>query len=198
MILAGGLATRMEGEAKGLLTVHGRPIVDRVAEALRASTDQLRLAIGDADSPTALPDVPRVRDVFALAGPLGGIHAALSTTGGDVIACAWDMPYVSARLLLELRSLGEQGYDAVVPCSDDAGRLEPLCAWYSASVLPVIERKLRAGDWSVMDLVGACNSYTVPVERVRQFGDPGALFLNVNSPNDLALARSSPLETIER
>ncbi len=187
----------MDGKPKGLSVVAGRPIVERVADALEQVTDRLMLAIGDSDA-AALPGVPRVRDVVSSAGPLSGIHAAMRETRTDVLVCAWDMPFANAPLLGALRRLGENGLDVVMPCGED-GLPEPLCAWYGASALPVIERSLNAGArGSIMEALHDCTVHIIPADLVRTFGDPRMMFHNVNTPDDLADARSASMEINDR
>lgn len=185
VVLAGGLATRTQGAAKGLWIVEGVPIVERAAAALRGVTDALLLSIGDRDVPSALPGVARVRDAVPSAGPLAGIHAALRASGGDVIVCAWDMPFVEPALLAELRRAGEQGYDAVIPAGDH-GYPEPLCAWYSHSVLPAVERRLASSaSGNIVAALAGCTLHIFPTAAVRHFGDPHTMFLSVNTSRDL-------------
>lgn len=196
VILAGGAASRFGGAPKGLERVAGRRIIDRVATALREVTDELLLVANAADASDWLPGVRVVPDQRAGAGALGGLHTALSQAAGPVLLVAWDMPFVSAALLGELRRLGEGGAaapraDAVLPESDGSRRgVEPLCAWYATSCLPAIEQALDAGDLRVVGFHDAVRIVRMPIERVRDFGDPARLFSNVNTPADLAAAES--------
>jgi molybdopterin-guanine dinucleotide biosynthesis protein A len=166
-------------------------IIDRVANALRLVTDDLLLV---ANAPTAaswLPGVRTVRDVRTGAGALGGLHAALTHAKSDILLVAWDMPFVSAALLGELRDRGErEDADAVLPASDSSGRgVEPLCGWYATRCLDAIEASLARDDLRVVGFHAAVRVVTLPEERVRAFGDPARLFSNVNTPADLEAAR---------
>lgn len=195
VILAGGGATRFGGAPKGLERVDGRRIIDRVAAALRDVTDDLLLVANATEAVAWLPGVRTVRDVREGAGALGGLHSALSHAADPVLLVAWDMPFVSASLLGELRRLGEVAAapraDAVLPESDGSRRgVEPLCAWYAPSCLPAIEQCLNAGDLRVVGFHGAVRVTRMPIERVRDFGDPARLFSNVNTREDLAAVES--------
>lgn len=185
VILAGGRATRFGGAPKGLAEVAGRRMIDRVADVLRETCDELLLV---ANAPTASAWLPGVRvaaDVIPDAGSLGGIHAALSHARDAVLVVAWDMPFVTAGLLAELRALGEDGADAAAAEGDGPARLEPLCAWYAPSCRPEAERRIRAGDLRASALLDAVRTRLLPLERVRTHGDPARLFLNVNDPRAL-------------
>ena len=198
VILAGGGATRYGGLPKGLERVGGERIIDRVATALRGATDEL-LLIANADGAAAwLPGVRVAADVRPGEGALGGLHAALTHARGDIVLVAWDMPFVSAALLAALRARGARdAADAVLPESDGSRRgVEPLCAWYSSRCLPAITAALDAGDRRVIAFHDAVRTVRFGLDDVRAFGDPARLFVNVNTPAELAWAESNaPLMT---
>jgi molybdopterin-guanine dinucleotide biosynthesis protein A len=188
VILAGGAASRFGGLPKGLERVGGRRIIDRVAAALREVTDSLLLIANADDAASWLPGVRTERDVRVGFGALGGLHAALVHAESDVLLVAWDMPFVSATLLGEMRRIGSgEAADVVIPESDGSRRgVEPLCAWYSARCLPAVERTLDAGDLRVIGFHELVRVHRLPLARVSDFGDPQRLFSNVNTPADLA------------
>ena len=189
VVLAGGLATRYDGRAKGLERVGGRRILDRVAAALAAAADELLLVANDPAAGEWLPGVRVAADVRPRAGSLGGIHAALVHAGGPALVVAWDMPFVTAPLLRALREHGDDA-DAVVPESDSKRGLEPLCAFYGPACVPAIERRLDAGDRRVIAFYDDVRLRRLDAAAVARFGDPALLFLNVNSPAELALAEA--------
>jgi molybdopterin-guanine dinucleotide biosynthesis protein A len=191
VILAGGGATRFGGAPKGLETIGDQRIIDRVASVLRLVTDELLLIANAPNATTWLPGVRTERDVRTGAGALGGLHAALTHARADIVLVAWDMPFVSAALLGEMRDLGErEGADAVLPASDSSGRgVEPLCGWYSARCLGAIEASLDRDDLRVVGFHRDVRVKTLSAERVQAFGDPRRLFSNVNTPADLEAAR---------
>jgi molybdopterin-guanine dinucleotide biosynthesis protein A len=189
VILAGGLASRYGGAAKGLVRVGGARIVDRVAEALAGAADDLLLIANDPAAEGWLPGVRRATDVLPGQGSLGGIHAALVHAGGPALVVAWDMPFVPAPLLAALRALGERAdADAAVPESDSRRGVEPLCAYYAPACLGPIERRLAAGDRRVFALYDELRVARLVAAQVERFGDPARIFMNVNAPDDLAVA----------
>ena len=187
VMLAGGLATRYGGRAKGLERVGGRRVIDRVAEVLALATDDLLLIANDPAASGWLPGVRVESDVRPGSGSLGGIHAALSHAGGAVLVVAWDMPFVPGRLLEALRAVGEIA-DAAVPESDSRRGVEPLCAYYSERCLAPIERRLDIGDRRVVSFFEDVRIARLPATEVATFGDPALMFMNVNSPDELSLA----------
>lgn len=188
VILAGGGATRFGGSPKGLAPVLGIRIIDRVAEALRTTTDALLIIANDPAAPAWLPGARVMTDLRPGEGALGGVHAALAHAATDILLVAWDMPFVPAALLAALRARGEAlGEDAVLPESEGSGRgVEPLCAWYSRRCLPAVTASLDAGDRRVVAFHDAVKVGRLSHDEVAAFGDPVRLFANVNSAADLA------------
>lgn len=190
VILAGGLATRYGGAAKGLLEIEGRRIVDRVRDALALASERLLLIANDDAASAWLPGVARAADVRPGLGSLGGIHAALVHAATPVLVVAWDMPFVPATLLRALRALGEAGADVAVPESGSRRGVEPMCAWYAPACLPAIDRALDRDDRRVIGFFDDVKVARLPAAEVARHGDPERLFMNVNAPEDLALAEA--------
>jgi len=189
VILAGGRASRYGGLPKGLERVGSRRIIDRVAGTLRHVVDDLLLIANAPEADAWLPGVRRRPDVIADAGSLGGIHAALSHAQSGVLVVAWDMPFVPVELLRRLRAMAAT-FDAVVPESESKRGVEPLCAYYAAACLAPIEQRLQRGDRRVVSFFDDVRVARVPYEQVQRYGDPNIMFMNVNSPDELALANS--------
>lgn len=189
VILAGGAASRYGGLPKGLERVGGRRIIDRVAAALGEVTDDLLLVANDPAAPEWLPGIPVQRDIVPNAGGLGGIHAALHRARQPVLIVAWDMPFVPSGLLARLRELGDSA-DVAVPESGSRRGIEPLCAFYAPSCLPAIELSLADDDRRVIGFHDRVRVARLPAGEVSAFGDPELLFMNVNTPDDLALAEA--------
>lgn len=188
MILAGGAGSRFGRGPKGLASVAGARVIDRVAGALRETTDDLLLVANDPAADAWLPGVRRVADVRRDVGPLGGIHAALAQCARPVLVVAWDMPFVPAPLLAELRRHGAAGAIGVVPESVD-GRLEPTCAYYAPECGPAIEQWLDGGRSGAAAFLAQCEGVRrLSVAEVAAFDDPARIFLSINTPAALERA----------
>ena len=197
VILAGGAASRYGGRPKGLERVGGRRVIDRVADALRDAADTLLLIANDPAAHEWLPGLPLAPDVRTNCGSLGGIHAAIVCAGQPVLVVAWDMPFVPAGLLRALRDAGARA-DAALPESGSRRGVEPLCAYYSPACVPAIERRLDANDMRVISFFEDVRVERLPEREVRRFGDPAVLFMNVNAPDDLALAERHAADGLDR
>jgi len=167
----------------------GVRIADRALAALRdASTAPLVIA-NDPAAAEWFPGERIVADETPGLGPLGGLATALhAAEGAPILVVAWDMPFVTAELLRELRRRGEAGARAVVPVRGTDGWAEPLCAWYAASALPICRALLEAGARRAGALLDALlpDAETVGDEELARFGDPARLFTSVDTPAALA------------
>jgi molybdopterin-guanine dinucleotide biosynthesis protein A len=126
--------------------------------------------------------------VLPVRASITGIHAAIAGAGTDVIALAWDMPFVPVELIREMQSRLRGNTTAVVPIVD--GRPEPLCAAYSVDAAARIAALVDGGTLKVGDILGRLPGVAwVADEELSQFGDPAVMFFNVNTPADLDRAQ---------
>lgn len=127
------------------------------------------------------------------AGPAAGIlGAADARPGCDLLVLACDTPRVPSALLRAL--IAEEG-DWVVPVWGEEERLEPLCALYRRGALEALDEQIRRGVHAVHRLAGAPDLH---IRRLRDrfleaFGPPPELFLNLNTPKDLAILQEEEL-----
>lgn len=188
-ILAGGPASRFGGLPKGLQTVGGERIIDRVARSLRSTTDRLLVISNDPHAGEWLGDATSAGDLLPGRASLIGIHAALSRSRGAVVVVAWDMPFVPPTLVAELAARLRSGATAVIPFGRNGP--EPVCAAYAGDALPHVERLAASGALTLSALVEELpNVERISVGEVTRFGDPDVIFFNVNSPEDRARAEA--------
>jgi len=185
-ILAGGGATRFGGRDKSALLIDGRTSRERQMEAIAPLTDDLQIVVSSASARdhAARASARCIADIVPGCGPLGGLHAALTAARPDtlfLIAC--DMPYVSTAFIEYLLSLAGDA-DAVVPQSERG--YHPLCAVYTRACLESAAALLADRQLKMRELVDRVRTRVVPVEDLRQFGDPDRLLANVNTPADYA------------
>lgn len=193
-VLAGGAASRYGGQPKGLLTVGGRPILDRVVEVVMQATGTPPLLVANAaDAHTWRPDLETIPDARPGFGSLGGIYTAVAAGSEPVLCVAWDMPFVTEGLLRALiDGAVTGGFDAFLPESGGRRGMEPLCAVYGPACRAAIERRLDAGDLKAISFHADVRVGILSGDKVRQLGggDPSELFFNVNTPDDLERAEA--------
>jgi molybdopterin-guanine dinucleotide biosynthesis protein A len=186
-IVAGGASSRFGGAPKGLRTVGGQRIIDRVGNALRAVTSELILLSNADDAERWLPGVAVVRDERPERGSLVGLYTALTYTSSPILVVAWDMPFVNSELLELIVSRSVREPFATVPTGAEGP--EPFCAAYAPACVPFVEAALNAGDLRMSSMLRRLPSVTlIPANDLASIGDPARLFFNVNTPHDLAVA----------
>lgn len=186
-ILAGGRSRRF-GSPKPFAELGGSLMVDRVATAVRGSGAHAVLISG--------PGVPDMRHLLPCRedarpglGPLGGLETALEWAGelglGGALCVACDTPFLVPALLRAMAERGEGARGRIVaPESEGPLGVEPLCAWYPVAALPEIRDRLHSHRLALAALLEAIPVDRIPIEEVRAHGDPGKIFLNINTVAD--------------
>ena len=149
-VLAGGRSSRM-GTDKALTLLTGIPLIQIAIQTLVAAGVPAKIAGSRSPLAAFAQEIP---DTFADAGPLGGIHAALSASPVDWnLFLPVDLPRMPASLLaclLQRAAITGQPISA----TRLNGRLEPFPVVLHRSVLPLVARCLETGHRS--PAVNAC------------------------------------------
>jgi molybdopterin-guanine dinucleotide biosynthesis protein A len=168
VLLVGGAGRRF-GSPKALAQLDGHTLAERAWRTLGAATDQ-RIAVGKAsdglDLPFALTD-----DGSEVRAPLAGIVAGLRAAQSHVaVVLPVDMPLVTPE---DIRALAEG-------CTGEAAspKTGPLPCALRRRALPVLERRLAAGELTLRDAFAELDVRTVEVDE--------DTLANVNTPADLA------------
>lgn len=154
-VLAGGHSRRM-GRDKATLAHEGRPMWERQAGVLRAAgCDVIAVVRQPGQAPLGLPDDLLLwHDPVADAGPLAGLHAALSSSRTLLIAVlAVDMPRIDPWWFQWLGSYCGSNIGAMA-CRPD-GMHEPLAAIYPRTAVTETARLLTGPDRSLQSLAAA-------------------------------------------
>ena len=188
IVLAGGKNRRL-GRCKALEPIGGKTLIERVVERLEPLTGQILIVTSREQLELPVAGKAEIMiDIYPDRGPLGGIYTGLlasQSLHSLVVAC--DMPFLNQSLLQFQMNLAP-GFDVVVPFVDKY--LEPLHAVYSKNCLPHIERILKDGGRSVLDLMPQVNVGYV-LEREIEGYDPDYLsFFNLNTEANLEKARA--------
>jgi molybdopterin-guanine dinucleotide biosynthesis protein A len=187
VIQAGGKSTRMGGAPKALLELGGRRIIERVLDVLRAVADPVLLVTNTPELYEFLGLV-MVPDVFPDGGSLGGIYSGLRAAPGDVaftVAC--DMPFVAPAVARLVTSRAPEA-DVVAPRVGQ--QWETLHACYGKPCLGPMERRLRAGQLKITGFFEEVRVLAIPEAEIARLADPARVFMNVNTPEELARARA--------
>ena len=150
VVLVGGRSRRM-GRDKARLVVAGEPLWQRQVRVLeRSGADPVGLALRPRQR--SFGEKHReIRDTTVDAGPLGGLYTALALSPTPWLAVlAVDMPQVDPGWFRRLRRSCRPGMGAVY---FTAAGYEPLAAIYPREALPLVEKSLRAGKFTLQQLV---------------------------------------------
>ncbi len=181
-VLAGGESRRM-GRDKAMLCLNGEPLWLHQKRVLLESGAQPVTVVRKRGQPSFDANEQFLYDTVDGAGPLAGLHAALSACQTHLLAVlAVDMPKIDAAWFCWLLSFCRPGMGAVV--RSPAG-FEPLAAIYPREALATVTSRLRSNDRSlqhlVIALVEAHQLVAIPLPE----GDHRRLF-NWNTPDDIA------------
>lgn len=183
VILAGGKSSRM-GFNKAFATLNHKRIIEIQLEELSNYFSEVIIISNDPGLYSYL-GVRVVADIIPGKGPLGGIHAGLvASSHEDCFIVPCDMPFISGKMGKNLIDLA-QGFHGAVPKVN--GQLEPLCAVYKKSCIPVIEGCLGKDLRKVTDFYNYVNLRFVEINNL--FEETAKLFCNVNTSAELVEAR---------
>jgi molybdenum cofactor guanylyltransferase len=195
VILAGGLATRMGGVDKGLLQLHGRPILAEVIERIAPQVSGVVLnANGDPArfSEYGLPVIADSKQGFL--GPLAGVLAAMEWATGQgsewVVSVAADTPFFPVDLVARLHEAAEEHASPVALAASydlhNASYMRhPTFGLWHISLHDVLAQALDDGVRKIVRWTDAVGGIEVRFEREATAPDP---FFNVNTPQELEIA----------
>jgi molybdopterin-guanine dinucleotide biosynthesis protein A len=179
VVLAGGKAARLGGQAKPQLVVGDRPMLATVLDAVAGA--ERRVVVGP---PQAVPSgVVLVRERPPGGGPVAALRAGLAEVTTDVVVLlAGDLPFLTAELIDELRRrLTGDGILVV----DDTGRDQLLLgAWRTTALRGAVAD--TSGPTSLRKVFAP-----LAVRRLRPTVPPGTPppWMDCDTPGDLARAR---------
>jgi len=180
VVLAGGKAARLGGQAKPQLLVGGRPILAAVLDTVGDA--EKRIVVGPPQP--VPPDVVLVREHPPRGGPVAAVRAGLADVVTDVVlVLAGDLPFLTAAVVTGLRErLTADGVLVV----DDTGRDQYLLGVWRTTALRAALAASQ-GPTSLRRVLAP-----IAVRRWRPGVDPGAPppWLDCDTPADLARARS--------
>ncbi|MDQ4018249.1 MAG: molybdenum cofactor guanylyltransferase [Actinomycetota bacterium] len=168
-LLVGGASTRF-GSPKALAEFGGETLAERAHRTLREAFGRV-IAVGKAADGLPLP-FPVFDDGSDVRAPIVGVAAALRLARTDAVVCLpVDVPGVTPTFL---RALADALEDAPAAHPETG----PLPAAFRRDALPLLERRISAGDLALHRATRELGARIVP-------GTP-ELLRNVNTPEALA------------
>ena len=181
VILAGGAGRRM-GADKALVPLAGQPLIRHVQDRIAPQVEDLVISANGDPARLGFTGLTVLPDLQGL-GPLAGVLTALdhvAHAGADaLVTVSVDTPFLPCDLVPRLWLAGEGG----LAVAASQGRLHPTCALWPVAAAAHLRDYLAAGGARLMT---ACEGAAV-AEFATETPDP---FLNLNTPQDLALAET--------
>jgi molybdenum cofactor guanylyltransferase len=177
IILAGGEGRRMDGQDKGWIELHGKPLIRHVLDRLQpqVSSRCIISANRNLERYRAL-GVPVVTDAEVYLGPLAGIAHALQHIDTDyALVVPTDAPLVPLDLATRLQN----ELPAKLVICHDGERLQPLFGIFHRSLSESIFQFLHSGQRQLTRWCMEQSPKTVTI------GDTFA-FANLNTAEELA------------
>lgn len=180
VVLAGGLGRRMGSVDKGLQLLDGKPMVQHAIERFAPQVDELLINANRNAERYAAFGYPVVPDRIAdFAGPLAGLHAALSRAAHPLVATVpCDSPFLPHDLIARLyAALSAQNTELAVARTFD--QAHPVFCLCQRSVLPQLSAFLESGERKVHRW-----QETLRVVDVA-FDEQAEAFSNINTRDEL-------------
>jgi molybdopterin-guanine dinucleotide biosynthesis protein A len=179
VILAGGRASRMGGNDKGLILLNNEPLIKTVYDRLTNQVDDIKIN-ANRNHGIYSQFAPVFNDeISGFQGPLAGIHASLlqsSTSWVGFTPC--DAPNIPDDLVKRLSATLEHGKEVYV--ANDGTHAQPVFSIWHKNALPKLSAFLQAGDRKIKMLLEKCDTVYV------DFSDNPDTFINLNTPEQLA------------
>jgi molybdopterin-guanine dinucleotide biosynthesis protein A len=181
IILAGGRATRMGGQDKGLIRFEDKPLIEHVITALRPQVGFLLISANRNLAHYAQIGLcPVLTDTYGhYGGPLAGIITTLEHIHSDyalIVPC--DSPRLNTQLGKRLYiDLIEK--KAQISIAHDGLRAQTLFSLINKSILPKLKRLLASGERKMSSCYA---QFTLATCDCSDIADT---FLNINTPDEL-------------
>ncbi len=160
-ILAGGRSSRM-GRNKALIKLNNESMINTLIRELSGFKEVVisgnKRGIYEDMGCAVLYD--ENKDI----GPIEGIRQVIRYASSDyVFICACDMPFISSELVEYIAGYISSDYDCYVIRTED--HLEPLCAIYHKSVLPVIEELIAEKKYRLREILERVRTRYISLEH---------------------------------
>ena len=190
VLLAGGLARRMGGGDKPLVTLDGRPLIGHAIARLAPQCAHLAINANGDPARFANFGLPVVADSVAdYAGPLAGVLAGMDYAATHWPQARWllsapsDTPFPPADLVSRLRAALEKNRAAIAVAASGGRTHHAIALWRIDLREPLRAALTREGERKVSAFIA--RHAHIEVEWPVAPYDP---FFNINRPEDIPQA----------
>ena len=184
VVVAGGRGSRLGlGIPKAMAKVGGVTLLDRARRLLEECCQGV-LVVAPKDVELPVADHHRAVDVPGYRGPLAGVLGALEVIPGEAFVLGVVFPLMKASTV---RRIAAARGDAMVSLPVPGGVPQPLAAAYGPGAGAALAR-VAATAPSITRAVLAVGARRIPEDELATWEGGLEVFLNVNRPDDLAMA----------
>jgi molybdopterin-guanine dinucleotide biosynthesis protein A len=189
IILAGGKSIRF-GHDKVLEKIGNTSLLEQVISQVDSLSKDIIIVTAKERNFAQLANHPKIKiasDIFPGQGSLGGIYTGLVKSDSFYnLVVAADMPFLNEPLLRYMIRVSD-GFDFVLPRINNM--YEPLHAIYSKNCIAPIKSILEHGKKVIVELFKYVKVRYVEAEEVDRFDPRHMSFFNINTREDLELAK---------
>lgn len=189
VILAGGLARRMNYQDKGLINYQGKPMISYALKALAQVVGEVIINANrniEQYQQFGYPVIADQSDSFD--GPLAGVLSAMAyAKTGVLLVMPCDSPLFAVRHLQKLLQHQADQY-ADIAVAYDGERLHPVFLAIKTTLQPKLQDYLANGQRKLADWIMQQNTITV------DFSDEPQIFTNINTIDELTILESSTFQ----
>ena len=181
VILAGGLARRMNNQDKGLVNYNGCPMVSYAIAALTAVADQPIINANRNQQKYQKFGLPVIADqTETFDGPLAGVLTAMIHAETDIlVVMPCDSPLIKAAHLQKLLATRAEN-DADVAVAFDGERLHPVFLAIKTSLKNSLQDYLSSGQRKI-------DRWLEQQKMVKaDFSNQPEIFININTMTELS------------
>ena len=189
IILAGGKSLRL-GHDKITEKVGNTTLLGKVISGIDSLSKDIVIVTAEERDFTEFTDNPKVKtvsDIFPGRGSLGGIYTGLVKSESFYnLVIAADMPFLNGGLLAYMTEVAD-GFDFIIPRIGTF--FEPLHSIYSKNCISPIETMINKNRRVIIELFDFVKVRYVEAEEIDRFDPEHLSFFNINTIEDLELAR---------
>lgn len=178
VVLAGGKASRMGGQDKGLMLLDGKPLWQHVSDRLHPQVSSVVISANRNLNTYQESGLPVISDTLSdFPGPLAGMLSGMQQLPDEwFLFCPCDTPFIPVDLFTRLDI---DRFQAPVVWVHDGDRDHPAVALAHRSLASKISDYLIRGDRRVMVFMREVGGHSV------DFSDIKSAFRNINTLEDL-------------
>ena len=185
VILAGGLARRMGRIDKGLILIHGKPLIEFIIEAVKPQVDTLIINANRNKEIYEKYGHAVISDSYGdYQGPLAGMSSCMAVVDSEyILTVPCDSPFIPSNLGDRLYRQLKKGH-ADISVATNGRRIQPVFALINVklrdSLLAFLDRGERRMDkW-----------YSEQKMIKTDFSDEKQTFVNINTPEKLSMVEA--------